>query len=68
MGPLSLEYFFFPLALLSVGLFLSTLAFLAEIIIHRLTKSKTDISKARLEEPSVTQSTTESEVEHENNV
>ena len=60
--PLKMKHFYFPLGVLLGGLILSAIFLLAEIIIHRLRKSKTDIPKARLEEPGVTQSTPESEV------
>ena len=66
--PLRMEHFYFPLGLWLVGIVLSVFSFLAEIIIHRLGKSKTDIPKARLEEPGVTQSTPESEDGHNSNV
>ena len=56
--PLRMEHFFFPLGLWLVGLILSAIFLLAEIIIHRLRKSQ---SIANLEEPSVSQSTSESE-------
>ena len=59
--PLRMEHFYFPLGLWLVGILLSVLCLLAELIIHRLRKSKTDIPKARLEEPGVTQSTPQSE-------
>ena len=59
--PLRMEHFYFPLGLWVVGILLSVLCLLAELIIHRLRKSKTDIPKARLEEPGVTQSTPQSE-------
>ena len=59
--PLKMKHFYFPLGVLLVGLILSAIFLLAEIIIHRLRKPKTDTPKARLEEPSVTQSTPESE-------
>ena len=54
---LIMEHFYFPLGMWLVGILLSVFSFLAEIIIHRLGKSKTDIPKERLEEPGVTQST-----------
>ena len=56
---LRMEHFYFPLGLLVGGLLLSFLCFIAEIIFHRM---------VRLEEPRVTQSTPESEVEHNNDV
>ena len=65
---LKMEHFYFPLGLWLVGILLSVLCFLAEIIIHRLRKSKTDIPKARLEEPGVTQSTPQSEDGHNSDV
>ena len=61
--PLRMEHFYFPLGLWMVGILLSVFSFLAEIIIHRLRKSK-----ARLEEPDLTQSSLESEDGHNSNV
>ena len=66
--PLRMEHFYFPLGLWLVGILLSVLCLLAELIIHRLRKSKTDIPKARLEEPGVTQSTPQSEDGHNSDV
>ena len=66
--PLRMEHFYFPLGMWLVGILLSVFSFLAEIIIHRLGKSKTDIPNTRLEEPGVTQSTSESEDGHNSNV
>ena len=66
--PLKREHFYFPLGLWLVGILLSVFSFLAEIIIHRLGKSKTDIPNTRLEEPGVTQSTPGSEDGHNSNV
>ena len=66
--PLRMEHFYFPLGLWVVGILLSVLCFIAELIIHRLRKSKTDIPKARLEEPGVTQSTPQSEDRHNSDV
>ena len=43
--PLGLEHFYFPLVMLLVGLLLSLFCLLAEIIIHRIMKSKTDVPK-----------------------
>ena len=57
--PLEMEHFYFPLGLWLVGILLSVFCFLTEIVIHRLRKSKTDLPKARLDEPGVTQSTPE---------
>ena len=65
---LGMEHFYFPLGLWLVGILLSVFSFLAEIIIHRLGKSKTDIPNTRLEEPGVTQSTPGSEDGHNSNV
>ena len=59
--PLIMEDFHFPLCLLLAGLILSAIFLLAELFIHRIRKSKTDVAIAKLEEPSVTQSTQESE-------
>ena len=61
--PLRMEHFYFPLGLWLVGILLSVFSFLAEIIIHRLRKSK-----ATLEEPGFTQSTPGSEDGHISNV
>ena len=66
--PLRMEHFYFPLGLWLVGILLSVFSFLAEIIIHRLRKSKTDIPNTRLEEPGVTQSTPGLEDGHNSNV
>ena len=66
--PLEMEHFYFPLGLWLVGILLSVFSFLAEIIIHRLGKSKTDATKARMEEFGVTQSSLESEDGHSSNV
>ena len=66
--PLRMEHFYFPLGLWLVGILLSVFCLLAEIIIHRLGKSKTDIPKERLEEPGVTQSTPQSEDGQNSNV
>ena len=68
LEPLRMEHFIFPLGLWLVGTVLSVFCLLAEVIIHRLRKSKTDVPKARLEEPDVTQSTPESEDGHNSNV
>ena len=68
LEPLRMEHFYFPLGLWLVGILLSVFSFLAEIIIHRLGKSKTDIPNTRLEEPGVTQSTPESEDGKNSNV
>ena len=58
---LKMKHFYFSLGMLLGGLILSAIFLLTEIIIHRLRKPKTDTPKARLEEPSSTQSTPESE-------
>ena len=52
--PLRLEHFYFPLGLWLVGLLLSSIFLLAEIIIHRRRKSQSEVAMLRLEEPSVT--------------
>ena len=52
--PLRMEHFYFPLGLWLVGILLSVFCLLAEIIIHRLGKSKTDIHNTRIEESGVT--------------
>ena len=62
--PLKMEHFYFPLGMWLGGLILSTIFLLAEIIIHRIRKSKRDVPMLTLEEPSVTHSTVEFEVEH----
>ena len=59
--PLTLDHILFPLGLWLAGLLISTIFLLAEIIIHRRRKSQTEVGMLRLEEPSVTQSTPESE-------
>ena len=59
--PLKMKHFYFPLGLLLGGLILSVIFFLAEIIIHRLRKPKTDTLNAMLKESSVTQSNAGSE-------
>ena len=59
--PLRMEHFYFPLGLWMVGILLSVFCFLIEIIIHQLTKPKTDVPMARLEESGVTQFTPEKE-------
>ena len=66
--PLEMKHFYFPLGVLLGGLILSAIFLLTEIIIHRLRKPKTDTLKAMLEEPSVTQSTPESEDGHKSDV
>ena len=63
-----MKHFYFPLGVLLGGLILSAIFLLAEIISHRLGKSKTDIANTRLEEPGVTQSTPESEDGKNSNV
>ena len=55
--PLKMEHFHLPLGLWFVGIIISLLCFLAELILHR----KTNVPMSRLEEPRVTQSTAESE-------
>ena len=59
--PLRMEHFYFPLGLWLGGLILSAIFLLTEMILHRRGKSQTDVARARLEEPSVTQSSPESE-------
>ena len=55
---LRMEHFHLPLGMWMVGLLISLLCFIAEIIKHR----KTNVPVARLEDPTtVTQSTAESE-------
>ena len=66
--PLRIEHFYFPLGMWLIGILLSVFCLLAEIIIHRLGKSKTDIPKERLEEPGVTQSSPELEDGHNSSV
>ena len=55
--PLKMEHFYFPLGMWLVGILLSAVFLLAEIIIHRLRKPETKVAIAKLEEPTVTQST-----------
>ena len=55
--PLRMEHFYFPLGMWLVGILLSAVFLLAEIISHRLRKPKTDVAIAKVEEPSMTQST-----------
>ena len=59
--PLRMEHFYFSLGLWLGGLILSAIFLLIEIMLHRRRKSQTDVARARLEEPSVTQSSPESE-------
>ena len=59
--PLKMKHFYFPLGVLLCGLILSAIFLLAEIIINRIRKAETDVAIAKLEEPSVTQSSPESE-------
>ena len=59
--PLRMEHFYFPLGLWLGGLILSAIFLLTEIILHRRRKSQTDVAMLPLEEPSVTQSSPESE-------
>ena len=54
--PLRMEHFYFGLGLWLVGLLLSVIFLLAEIIIHRRRKSQNNVDMLRLEEPTVTQS------------
>ena len=58
-----MEHILFSLGLWLAGLLISTIFLLAEIIIHRRRKSQTEVGMLRLEEPSVTQSTPESEMD-----
>ena len=58
---LRMEHFYFPLGLWFFGILLSAIFLLAEIIIHRIRKPQTEVAMLRLEEPSVTQCTPESE-------
>ena len=58
--PLRMEHFHLPLGLWFVGTLISLLCFIAELITHR-NRNKTIVPMARLEEPTVTQSTAESE-------
>ena len=57
LEPLRMEHFYFPGGLWLIGILLSVLALLAEIIIRTLRKSKTDVA---IEKPGVTKSTLES--------
>ena len=52
--PLRMEHFYFPGGLWLMGILLSVLGFLAEIVTHRPRKSKSDVP---VEEPGVTQFT-----------
>ena len=63
-----MKHFYFPLGVLLGGLILSAIFLLAEIVIHHLGKSKTNIPNIRLEEPGVTQSTPGSEDGKNSNV
>ena len=54
---LKMKHFYFSLGMWLVGILLSAVFLLAEIISHRLRKPKTDVAVAKVEEPSVTQST-----------
>ena len=47
--PLRMEHFYFPLGMWVVGILLSVFCLLAELIIHRLRKSKTDIPMEEVE-------------------
>ena len=58
---LRMEHFYFPLGLWLGGFILSAFILLAEIIIHRIGKSKTKVAMVRPEEAAITQSTPESE-------
>ena len=49
--PLRVEHFYFPFGTWVVGILLSVLCLLTEIIIHCKNKSKTDVTMATLEEP-----------------
>ena len=51
--PLRMEHFYFPLGMWLVGILLSAIFLLAEIIIHCLRKPETDVAIAKVEEPSV---------------
>ena len=56
-----MEHFIFPLGAWLIGILLSVLCLIVEIIFHCLRRSKTDVP---LEEPGVAQSTPESEDRH----
>ena len=58
---LKMEHIYFPLGLWLAGLLISAIFLLAEITIHRRRKSQTEVAMLKLEEPSVTLSTPESE-------
>ena len=62
---LRLEHFYFPIGLWLVGILLSVFCLLAELIIHRLRKSKSDVP---IMEPGVTQSTPELEVQQNSDI
>ena len=59
--PLRMEHFYFPLGALLIGILLSVFCCIMETIFHSLRKSKTNFPLEVLEEPSLPQSTPESE-------
>ena len=61
--PLRMEHFYFPLGILFFGLLLAAISLLAEIIIKGRRKSKRDDPMATQEEPSIIQSSPESNFE-----
>ena len=54
---LRMGHFYFPLGMWFVGILISLFSFVAEIIIHRTRKSKTDVPMLPLEKPTGPQST-----------
>ena len=64
--PLRMEHFYFPLGALLIGLLLSVFCCIVEIIYLR--KSKTDVPRAELEEPGVTEAIPEEEGGHKTKV
>ena len=54
---LRMEHFLFPLGLWFVGTLISILFFIAEMIVKRIRKTKTEVPMAIQEEPGVIQST-----------
>ena len=61
--PLRMEHFIFPLGTWLIGILLSVLCLIVEIIFHCVRKRQTDVPLAGLGDPGVAQSTKESEVE-----
>ena len=57
--PLRMEHFYLPIGILVAGIFISFFCFLAEIIIHRIRKSQSEVAVLRVEEPKSSQITVE---------